>query len=134
MLEHYERTPTLLPYYEALERLVNGAGKILPKGTKITLNAVALEAGKTEGSIKKSRSVYANLIEETKRQSKRQQELTAPGVLDVRTARAKTAKAKAESDDFEDKYKASLARELMLLVQLDNVEEQLRKIDRKSVV
>ena len=72
--------------------------------------------------------MYANLIEETKRQSKRQQELTAPGVLDVRTARAKTAKAKAESDDFEDKYKASLARELMLLVQLDNVEEQLRKI------
>lgn len=45
---------TLRPYYEALNRLVVGQPRIVPVGTKITLNAVALEAGKSAGSIKKA--------------------------------------------------------------------------------
>lgn len=36
---------------------------IVPKGTKITNDAVALEAGRGKGSIKKSREVFADLIQ-----------------------------------------------------------------------
>jgi hypothetical protein len=44
-------------------------------------------------------------------------------------AKAKTSKAKKSSDNFEAQYKEALARELMLLIQLDKTEEKLRKID-----
>ena len=49
-------------YFAALERLKKGTSKIVPKGTKITNDAVALEAGRGKGSIKKSRLVFADLI------------------------------------------------------------------------
>lgn len=49
-------------YFAALERLKKGTSKKVPKGTRITNDAVALEAGRGKGSIKKSRLVFADLI------------------------------------------------------------------------
>lgn len=124
-----DQSPTLRPYYAALNRLLSGNSTIVPKGTKISLNAVALEAGKSAGSIKKSRSVYAKLIEEIDIRAREQRNASAPGELRVKDAKEKASKAKASSSHYETLYKAALARELMLLVQLDKLEEKIRKIN-----
>jgi hypothetical protein len=51
-------------YMSALERLKNNTPVVLPKGTRISKDTVALEAGRKRSSIKKSRPQFANLIEE----------------------------------------------------------------------
>lgn len=48
-------------YYAALERLKANKPTVLPKGSAINNDTVALEAGRKRGSIKKSR--HAALIE-----------------------------------------------------------------------
>ena len=129
MPQDYEKTPTLSPYYDALDRLIQGKPITVTKGTKISLKSVALEAGKSEGSIKKSRAVYSELILEIKKQARLQLETSKPGTLKINIANSKAISAKAESDKFEEKYKQALNRELMLLIQLDKIEEKIRKID-----
>lgn len=134
MLTDYEDSQTLKPYYEALMRLVLGIPQRVPVGTKISLKSVALEAGKTEGSIKKSRAVFANLITEIKSQAKKQLESLKPGSFEVRSAKLKTEKAKSSAAEYEEKYKAALGRELMLLVQLDKLEQQISKINNVTSI
>ena len=51
----------LTDYYDALERLVKRKTKILPHGSVINFNNVAIEAGKSKGSIKATRHVYKKL-------------------------------------------------------------------------
>ena len=53
---------SLEEYFAALERLKAGRAKVVPKGSKITKDAVSVEAGRGKGSIKKSRGVFADLI------------------------------------------------------------------------
>ena len=52
----------LADYFEALDRLQKGRPRIVPLGTKITNDAVSLEAGRKKGSIKKSRDLFKDLI------------------------------------------------------------------------
>ncbi|MDH4564249.1 hypothetical protein [Pseudomonas sp. BN411] len=127
MADVNEDSVTLQPYYAALNRLVAGKSMIVPKGSRITLNAVALEAGKTAGSIKKSRPIFDALIREIHIRAKQQAEQSAPGALKVRQANQKAEKARASAESFEDKYKAALARELMLLRAWDKAQQHLRK-------
>lgn len=56
-------TQALSEYFEALARLRVGRPIHVRKGTKITNDAVALEAGRGKGSIKKSRSAFTALIQ-----------------------------------------------------------------------
>lgn len=49
-------------YYQALSRLQEGTSIVLPPGSKISNDAVSLEAGRKKGSIKKSRPGFAELI------------------------------------------------------------------------
>lgn len=49
-------------YFEALERLKQGKPHHVSVGTKISNDSVALEAGRNKGAIKKSRSIFADLI------------------------------------------------------------------------
>ena len=46
-------------YYAALERLKANKPEVLPKGSAINNDTVALEAGRKRGSIKKSRHATA---------------------------------------------------------------------------
>ncbi|SDJ55530.1 hypothetical protein SAMN04487926_16229 [Paraburkholderia steynii] len=55
-------TSALTDYFEALERLKTGVPRVVPQGTRITNDAVSLEAGRGKGTIKKSRPVFADLI------------------------------------------------------------------------
>lgn len=49
-------------YFSALERLIKNVPVNVPLGTKISYDAVSLEAGKSKGSIKKSRPIFTDLI------------------------------------------------------------------------
>ena len=53
---------TLQDYFDALERLKNNKTINVPLGTKISNDAVSLEAGRKKGTIKKSRPQFAELI------------------------------------------------------------------------
>jgi phage terminase small subunit len=121
MQENSIHPDTLTVYYEALNRLV-------AKDLKITLNAVAIEAGRSPGSIKKKREVFAPLIREIQIRAKEQRDSAKPGALQVQQAKVKASKARADATDFEAKYKAALARELMLLIAWDEVTQELRKV------
>lgn len=113
---------TLRPYYDSLNRLE-------ASGAKITLKAVALGAGKSAGSIKRNRSIFAPLIREVELKAKAQLENASPGAFKVDQAKRKISDAKQKADSFEQKYKAALGRELMLLRAWDKADRRLRQID-----
>ncbi|MCF5227705.1 hypothetical protein GIW32_30455 [Pseudomonas syringae] len=50
----------ILQYETALQRLVDNKPTILPLGSKITINNVALEAGRGKGSIRKDRECFCS--------------------------------------------------------------------------
>lgn len=120
-------TLTLKPYYDALNRILAGNPQRISKGTKITLNAVSLEAGKSAGSIKKQRSIFAPLIREIQERARAQQENSKPGALSVQKARHKASKERDKAISFEALYKEALARELMLLIAWDEAVQALRR-------
>ncbi len=122
-----EASPTLRPYFAALDRMVLGECAIVPNGTRISRKTVALEAGKSEGSIKNSRPIFAGLIDEIKRRAQEQADKEAPGARKVSQANERHKKEKAKADDYKQLYEDSLARELMLLVQLDDVERSTKR-------
>ncbi|SEE24719.1 hypothetical protein [Pseudomonas migulae] len=128
MSDKNEAPVTLMVYYEALNRLVAGKPISVSKGTKISVTSVAVEAGRSPGSIKKQRSVFAPLIQEIHIRAKEQQERSKPGASQVQQAKEKASKAREEASGFKAKYEAALARELMLLIAWDELTQELRKV------
>jgi len=103
----------ILQYETALQRLVENKPNILPPGSKITINNVALEAGRGKGSIRKDRECFDELREKTKAAAAKQK---------------KENSAKPNKGDeklFKDLYHESLARELMLISQIDELDKDL---------
>jgi hypothetical protein len=103
-------------YMSALERLKNNTPVVLPKGTRISKDTVALEAGRKRSSIKKSRPQFANLIEEIELaasiQSKPEED-----------SKANLDKLKSEKEHYKNLYHQSLNRELMLIKRLSDLEK-----------
>lgn len=114
-------------YLAALERLTRGRPTCVPKGTKITNDAVALEAGRGKGSIKKSRAVFASLIaavtgaaaEQAKGANQQQNRLD---------------KAKGAAEQYHGALEAALAREVSLLQELCSVKKQLAQLTGANVL
>ena len=103
----------ILQYETALQRLVENKPNVLPPGSKITINNVALEAGRGKGSIRKDRECFNELREKTKAAAAKQK---------------KENSAKLNKGDeklFKDLYHESLARELMLISQIDGLDKGL---------
>ena len=105
-------------YLSALERLKNNTPVVLPKGTRISKDTVALEAGRKRSSIKKSRPQFASLIEEIELAASIQSkpEDDSKGYLE---------KLKSEKDHYKSLYQQSLNRELMLVKRLSDLEKLL---------
>ncbi len=118
---------SLNEYMAALERLKRGRPTRVPKGTRITNDAVALEAGRGKGCIKKSRSTFAALI---------------AAVDEAATEQARAAnqqqlrldKTKAVAEQLRRDLEASLAREVSLLRELYHVKKQLGQITGAKVL
>lgn len=114
-------------YFAALERLKKGRPTIVAKGMKITNDAVALEAGRGKGSIKKSRLLFAELIH-------------AIDEAAVDQARPKNEqldrlnKAKIAASELRRALEASMARELSLLHELYEVKKKLARLTGETVL
>ncbi len=100
-------------YEDALQRLIENKPDILPPGSKINKDNVALEAGRGKGSIRKDRECFDKLRENIK---------TAAAVQ----KKDNSAKPNKSAEKlFKDLYHESLARELMLISQIDDLEKDL---------
>src|ERR1700730_9713047 len=98
-------------YFAALERLIAGRPKVVLKGSKITNDAVSVEAGRGKGSIKKSRGVFADLIGAIALAAAEQ---SRPRVLQKQGL----AKTRGEAEQYRRDLEAALAREVSLLKEL----------------
>jgi hypothetical protein len=107
-------------YWNALERLRNNKPIILPKGSLINKDTVALEAGRLRGSIKKSRESFSPLISAIE-----QARLEIPN-QDL-NFKIKIISEREQKNNYRELYHQSLNRELMLLHRLANLEKQLKR-------
>lgn len=117
---------SLVEYFEALERLKKGAPLIVQKDTKISKDSVSLEAGRQKGSIKKSRAIFKELIEAID-EAAREQKL--PEVSE----REKLTIAKAKIDNYRQLYEDALAREIMLIRRIYELEKHLSGVTKDRV-
>lgn len=101
----------LQDYFSALTRLVKNHPVNVPKGTKITNDAVSLEAGRKKGTIKRSRPLFTELIREIDIAASQQTE-ASDKVTDQLTA------AKASSAHYRTLWEEALKREVSLVKQL----------------
>lgn len=114
-------------YFEALERLKKNQPIKVPKGTKITNDSVALEAGRSKGSIKKSRPMFSDLIEATKQAAQAQ----AKPSDDLKE---KLDRTRAGADKYRRLYEEALARELSLLHEVNELKQKLGKLKSAKVM
>lgn len=113
--------------YDALFRLVNNTPVRVPKGTKISRRTVLLEAGKDPSLIRSDREIYEHLIADIEHYAALQKEKSAKKNGQVAELKARIAQLRSEAERFEDLWKATLARELFLLEQLDEYEQRWKK-------
>lgn len=121
------QTNSIDDYFEALERLKKGRPTVIPKDSKITNDAVAAEAGRGKGSIKKSRPMFANLIIAIDQAATVQSSLQ-------NAQRERLTKAKLSSDRYRLELEASQARELSLLNQFYELKKELMQLTGKKVL
>lgn len=120
-------TEPLIDYFNALARLKAGRPENVPKGTKITNDAVALEAKRGKGSIKKSRQTFAALIKEIADAAVEQ----ANG---ANQQKKKLDKIKENANQLQQDLDAALTRELCLLLELYEVKKQLTRLTNGTVL
>lgn len=120
-------TQPLVDYFEALDRLKAGRPLNVSSSTKITNDAVALEAGRGKGSIKKSRPIFANLIQAINDAATEQSKVS-------NQQKEKLIKAKNSADQYRLELEAALAREVSLLYELYEVKKQLAQLTGKNIL
>ena len=101
----------LIDYYDALDRLKKGCPIRIAKGSKITNDAVSMEAGRKKGTIKRSRPLFKELIAEIGAAAgikKKPEELGAQQLL----------LAKADAKRYRALWEEAVAREVSLVNQL----------------
>ena len=117
---------TIEDYFEALERLKNNKPILLEKGTRITNDAVALEAGRNRGSIKKSRALFSNLIISIRKAAEEQ-------VVKEDTASRKLKETRAQMTKYRRMYEDALARELSFVHEINVLKLEIRELKSKNI-
>mgnify|MGYP000725232397 CR=1 FL=1 len=118
---------TIIDYFKALERLKLGKSLHLPKGTKITNDAVSLEAQRGKGSIKKSRPEFAELI----------CAIAEAAETQARPSKDKLhekTKLKSQLLDLRNQLDAALAREMSLVYELVETKRRLAELTNDKVI
>jgi CRISPR/Cas system-associated protein Cas5 (RAMP superfamily) len=114
-------------YFKALRRLENGKPTIVAVGTKISNDAVSLEAGKKKGSIKKSRSQFETLITRIDEAAAKQKEPERAGEEEL-------TELKKEAKILRDQLDESKERELSLLWEIHRLKCKLHETTGENVV
>lgn len=105
-------------YWSALERLKNNTPSILPKGSKINNDNVAMEAGRKKGTIKKSRESFSELIDAIQQ--------TAQEIAKKKpNLKNRLLNERSQKEHYKALYHEGLNRKLMLIAKLAQLEKQL---------
>lgn len=120
-------TENIKSYFEALERLTSNQPINVPKGTKISNDSVALEAGRTKGSIKKSRKNFEELVRAIKAAALIQNQ-------DQNSIQKQLRDAKNLARKYRTLYEESIAREISLLDELHTVRKELAVSSRGNLI
>lgn len=102
-------------YYAALERLKANKPEVLPKGSAINNDTVAMEAGRKRGSIKKSR--HAALIEAIEQAAQQAGQNVLSPAQQVEQAKSKTKAVKSDYEQLQKDYEILLEKCNSLLVE-----------------
>ncbi|HQS67491.1 MAG TPA: hypothetical protein PLM93_09950 [Sulfuricurvum sp.] len=114
-------TPAEKEFTEAFKRLKSGKPIRVKKYSLIDLNMVALEAGKKAGSLRRVR--YPDLCKEIDAYDK-------PEKQEQKDKRLKE-QYHSEKAEYENLWHQTLARELMLIKRVGELEKTLRSIKQK---
>ncbi|MGX9609077.1 hypothetical protein [Acinetobacter sp. T63] len=113
-------------YYAALERLKANKPIILPKGSAINNDTVAMEAGRKRGSIKKSR--HAALIEAIELAAQEVgQHILAPA-QQVELAKSRTKAVKSDYEQLKEDYEKLLEKVNSLLLENFELKQKTHQI------
>ena len=102
-------------YYAALERLKANKPIVLPKGSAINNDTVAMEAGRKRGSIKKSR--HAALIEAIELDAQKMGKEEPSPAQQIEQAKSKTKAVKKDYEQLEEDYEKLLEKINSLLLE-----------------
>lgn len=102
-------------YYAALERLKANKPTILPKGSAINNDSVALEAGRKRGSIKKSR--HAALVEMIELATQEAGQNVLSPAQQVEQAKNKTKAVRTDYEQLKEDYEKLLEKCNSLLLE-----------------
>ncbi|ODN55006.1 hypothetical protein A9Z54_15345 [Acinetobacter sp. 51m] len=102
-------------YYAALERLKATKPIVLPKGSAINNDTVAMEAGRKRGSIKKSR--HAALIEAIEQAAQEVGQNILSPTQQLEKAKSKTKAVKTEYEQLKEEYEKLLEKCNSLLLE-----------------
>jgi hypothetical protein len=122
-----ESSSPIPEYYAALRRLQEGRPLRVARGSKITNDAVSIEAGRNKGSIKKSRAIFADLIRDIEAAALAEKDPT-------RDQKAKLTRTKDLATYYRAAYEAALVRELSLLKELYEVKKKLESLTNEKVI
>ena len=113
-------------YFDALQRLVDNKPCVVSKGTKITKDSVSLEAGRSKGSIKKSRVEFSILITAIEKATREQR------ITPLQKYKEIAIKSKASTEKYKQLFKEALNRELMLIDRVACLEKEVKNIRLKN--
>ncbi|MEQ1388822.1 hypothetical protein ABLT88_04820 [Acinetobacter radioresistens] len=102
-------------YFAALERLKANKPNLLPKGSAINNDTVALEAGRKRGSIKKSR--HAALVEAIEQAANEAGQNVPTLAQKVEQAKTKTKAMKSDYEQLKEDYERLLEKFNSLLLE-----------------
>ena len=102
-------------YYAALERLKANKPEVLPKGSAINNDTVAMEAGRKRGSIKKSR--HAALIEAIEQAAQEAGQNVLSSTQRIEQAKNRTKFVKSNYEQLEEDYEILLGKCNSLLLE-----------------
>lgn len=111
-------------YFTALERLKANQPNILPKGSAINNDTVALEAGRKRGSIKKSRHAVLVAAIELAAKEAGQHEITP--LQRVERAKNKTKAVKSDYEQLRQDYEKTLEVNNALLLEVFELRRKVR--------
>lgn len=120
---------SIIDYFDALERIVQGRPRRIPQNSPITNDNVSLEAGRGKGAIKKCRPEFESLInaiQEAKSKS------SAPSSNNK--YKEKISYLTQELKQLRTLYQQSVAREILLHDRLVELEKSLLNISSNKIV